>query len=89
MSSADPSAPPPENLPVHGLIMIVLVLLVSLAQTVLGLCAIMQFFWMLLAKERNPAIGRFGEGLANWLGTTARFLSGAADERPFPWTEWR
>lgn len=89
MNADEHAAPPPKDLPVHGLIMLILVLLVSLAQTVLGLCAIMQFFWMLLAKERNPAIARLGEGLANWLGITARFLSGAADERPFPWTEWR
>jgi hypothetical protein len=78
----------PDNLWLHGLIMLILVLLVNLAQTVLGVCAILQFFWMLFAKERNAGIARFGQGIAHWLAVTARFLTGDSDERPFPWTSW-
>jgi hypothetical protein len=80
--------PRPENLWLHGLIMLILVLLVNLAQTVLGICAILQFLWMLFAKERNAGIARFGQGIAHWLAVTARFLTGESDERPFPWTNW-
>jgi hypothetical protein len=83
------SLPRPNNLWLHGLIMLVLVLLVNLAQTVLGVCAILQFLWMLFAKERNPGIARLGRGIAHWLAVTSRFVTGAADERPFPWTSWR
>ena len=82
------SLPKPNNLWLHGLIMLILVLLVNLAQTILGVCAILQFFWMLFARERNPGIARFGQGIAHWLAATSRFLTGAADERPFPWTPW-
>jgi hypothetical protein len=56
---------------------------------VLGVCAVIQFLWMLIAKERNPAIADFGQGVANWLAITARFLTARSDERPFPWTSWR
>ena len=80
--------PRPNNLWLHGLIMLILVLLVNLAQTILGVCAILQFFWMLFARERNPGIARFGQGIAHWLAVTSQFLTGAADERPFPWTAW-
>ena len=80
--------PRPEKLWLHGLIMLVLVLLVNLAQTVLGICAILQFLWMLFAQERNAGITRFGQGIAHWLAVTARFLTGESDERPFPWTPW-
>lgn len=80
--------PLPANLGIHGLSMLVLVLLVNLAQTVLGVCAILQFLWMLIARERNEMIAGFGEGLSNWLAITARFLSGHSDEKPFPWTPW-
>jgi hypothetical protein len=80
--------PLPGKLWLHGLIMLVLVLLVNLAQTVLGICAILQFLWMLFAKERNAGIARFGQGIAHWLAVTARFLTGESDERPFPWTPW-
>ncbi|ANB01801.1 DUF4389 domain-containing protein [Ectothiorhodospira sp. BSL-9] len=55
--------------------MLILVLLVNLAQTVLGICAILQFFWMLFTNERNPGIAWFGQGLARWLAITARFLT--------------
>lgn len=79
----------PDNLWLHGLIMLVLVLLVNLAQTILGVCAIIQFCWMLIAGERNSAIAGFGRGVANWLGITARFLTGLSDDRPFPWTNWK
>lgn len=87
-STQSPVLPRPENLGLHGLIMLILVLLVNLAQTVLGICAILQFLWMLFAKERNAGIARFGQGIAHWLAVTSRFLTGAADERPFPWTAW-
>ena len=80
--------PRPEKLLSHGLIMLVLVMLVNLAQTVLGICTILQFLWMLFAKERNATIARFGQGIAHWLAVTARFLTGESDERPFPWTQW-
>lgn len=80
--------PRPNNLWLHGLIMLILVLLVNLAQAILGVCAILQFLWMLFANERNPGIAGFGQGIAHWLAVTSRFLTGAADERPFPWTPW-
>jgi len=87
-STQHPVLPRPENLWLHGLIMLILVLLVNLAQTVLGISAILQFLWMLFAKERNAGIARFGQGIAHWLAVTASFLTGESDERPFPWTSW-
>ena len=87
-STQHPVLPRPEKLWLHGLIMLILVLLVNLAQTVLGISAILQFLWMLFAKERNAGIARLGQGLAHWLAVTARFLTGESDERPFPWTPW-
>ncbi|MEY6433640.1 DUF4389 domain-containing protein [Thioalkalicoccus limnaeus] len=89
MDSTKPTVlPRPDNLWQHGLIMLILILLVNLAQTVLGICALFQFLWMLIAKERNAGIARFGQGLAQWLAVTARFVTGDADQRPFPWTSW-
>ena len=44
--------------------MLIPVLLVNLAQTVLRICTIPQFLWMLFKKERNAGIARFGEGPA-------------------------
>ena len=80
--------PRPEKFWLHGLIMLVLVLLLSLAQTVPGISAILQFLWMLFAKERKAGIAPFGQGVAHWLAVTARFHTGEYDERPFPWRPW-
>lgn len=84
----DKLPPPPENIVLHGLLMLVLVLLVNLAQTVLAVCAIIQFFWMLIGGKRNARLVTFGRGIANWLAVTARFLTAGSDEPPFPWREW-
>jgi Flp pilus assembly protein TadB len=87
-TSASEAPALPRNLWLHGLFMLVLVVLVQLAQTILGVCAVFQFCWMLFAKERNVRVARFGAGLAHWLAVSARFVTGGADERPFPWSAW-
>ena len=88
-NSENPALPIPQNIWLRGLWMLVLIILVNLAQTVLGVCAIFQFLWMLFTGERNALIAEFGGGVANWLAITARFVSGGSDEKPFPWTAWR
>jgi len=80
--------PAPRNLLAHGIVMVILFMLVYVVHWLLGLCAIVQFFWMLIMRERNAALAGFGEGIARWLAVTARFLSGASDARPFPWSSW-
>jgi hypothetical protein len=79
----------PEEVWRRGLLMLVLVLLVNLAQAVIGLVGLIQFLWMLIARERNAALAEFAEGLGNWLAIAARFVGGASDVLPFPWTRWR
>jgi len=81
--------PVPDAVWWHGLAVLILVILVNLAQTVLGVIAVIQFFWMLIRRERNPFLAEFGQGVARWLATTARFVSGGSDDRPFPWTAWK
>ena len=53
----------------------------------LTILALLQFGWMLIAKERNRAIADFGILLGDWLTTTARYVSGSGDTRPFPWPD--
>lgn len=88
-SNASVTAKPmPQNIWMHGLTVLVLMILANLALTVLAVCAVVQFFWMLIAKERNAQIVGFGEGLAKWLGTAAGFVTGKSEDKPFPWTQW-
>ena len=60
----------------------------SLAQPVLFALAVIQLLWMFFKGERNAFIADFGHALAAWLAETALFLTGASDERPFPWSPW-
>lgn len=80
--------PVPRNLIAHGIVMVILAILVNVAHWLLCCCAVVQFLWMAFARERNAALAEFGEGIANWFAIAARFLSGAADARPFPWSSW-
>jgi Domain of unknown function (DUF4389) len=80
--------PLPQNIWMHGLTMLILLALTHLALALLGACGVIQFFWMLVSKERNEQIVTFGKGLANWLNMAAGFVTGKSEDKPFPWTQW-
>ena len=68
--------------------MLVLVLAFGVAQSLLYLLALVQFLWLLLAREPNQLLLKFGKSLSLWLAETARFLCCATEKKPFPWTSW-
>lgn len=72
----------------RALLSIVLFVLLRLADTVLLIVTIVQWFWMLIKKERHPGLQTFGRALGEWLATTARYQAGASDRLPFPWSPW-
>jgi len=77
-----------NNVWLRGLWMILFAIFFGLAEAVLWLLALVQFLWMLFAKERNRPIADFGEDLADWLARITRFQTGATEERPFPFAKW-
>lgn len=85
----DAVSPDRKHILLRGLWMLVLALLFSVAETVLLIAAVLQFFWMLLLREKNGFLVEFGASLGKWLDKTARFQTGAAEEKPFPWTSWK
>jgi len=72
----------------RGLFMLLFLLAFGVAQSLLYLIAVIQFVWLLAADEPNRLLAGLGKSLARWLAETARFLSCAADEKPFPWAPW-
>ena len=78
----------PKGIWMRGLMMLILALMFGLAETVLGVVALVQFLWMLFAKEKNTLLMGFGEDLARWLADVALFQTGATDDKPFPWAKW-
>lgn len=78
----------PENPWLRGLFMLFLALLFGVGEFVLGVAALLQFLWLVFAKEKNPHIAAFGTDLADWLARVALFQTGTTEEKPFPFTRW-
>ena len=72
----------------RGLIMIVMAILFAIAETVLFIMAVIQFFWVVFSGEKNTSLSEFGAALGRWLNQVADFQTMETDERPFPWAPW-
>lgn len=72
----------------RGLFMLIFLAFFSVGQTVLAAMAVVQFFWLLINKEPNWHLARFGASLAKWLGDVALYLLMDTEEKPFPWAPW-
>jgi hypothetical protein len=66
---------------------VVLLLVFALAETVLWVLTAIQLLWQLLMKERNAGVAEFGAQLADWTRDAVAYLTGAREEKPFPWSE--
>lgn len=79
---------PADSIWMRGLYMLIFALFFGIAETLLAVMAVVQFFWMLFKKEKNTAIADFGQSLGKWMGRVAEFQTGATDSKPFPWGKW-
>lgn len=68
--------------------MILIAVMISLAQTILGLATLIQFVIMAINKgEPNARLGEFGTDLGIWIAKAARFQTAASEVKPWPWSE--
>jgi len=68
--------------------MILIAVMISLAQTVLGVVTIVQYVIMLLNnKAPNERLSDFGTDLGIWIAKAARYQTAASNVKPWPWTE--
>lgn len=72
----------------RGLFMLILIIGFTVGQWLLNFLALVQFLWLLFAREPNGFLARFGNSLATWLAEVARFLTCATEGKPFPWRPW-
>lgn len=63
-------------------------LVFRIMDVVLLLLTVTQWVFQLLTGSANPALVRFGVGLSLFLAQITRFLSGATEEKPFPFQDW-
>lgn len=70
------------------LYMILIAIMISLAQTVLGVVTVIQYVIMLVnVKEKNERLAEFGTDLGIWIAKAARYQTAASNVKPWPWTE--
>jgi len=72
----------------RGLLMLLFMIAFGLGVWVLNFLAIVQFLWLLFAREPNQLVASFGNSLSTWLAQIGRFLVCVTDEKPFPWRPW-
>jgi Domain of unknown function (DUF4389) len=72
----------------RGLFMLLLMIGFAMGQWLLNVLAIVQFLWLLFAREPNQFLAGFGNSLSIWLAEVGRFLTCASDDKPFPWKPW-
>lgn len=77
-----------RTLVMRGLLMILFAFLFGIAETILFISAVIQFFWMATHDGPNESIVRFGKSLANWTAGVVRFQTGVTEDLPFPWRSW-
>ena len=82
-----PDSPPPDNLWLRLLWMILIGMMLGLAQTALQIAALLQFVLMLTRQGRpNAELAWFGKRMGDWMAKAVRFQTAADEEKPWPWS---
>ena len=77
-----------ENMAIRLLLMVVISVLLSFAQTVLTFVTVVQFIIMLVSGlQPNERLADFGTTLGIWIAKAARYQTAASEVRPWPWSE--
>lgn len=83
-----PDPGPKDQLIMRLVYMILIAIMISLAQTILGVLTIIQFVIMVINKGKpNEQLADFGTALGIWVAKAARFQTAASEVKPWPWTE--
>ncbi len=68
--------------------MVLIAIMISIAQTILGVVTVVQFVIMVLNKKQpNERLADFGTDLGIWIAKAARYQTAASDVKPWPWSE--
>ena len=87
-TKAPDGKPTTRDVWMRGLFMLLFMIGFMFGVWVLNFLAIVQFVWLLVAREPNQFIASIGSSLSIWLEDIGRFLTCATDDKPFPWTFW-
>ena len=76
-----------RNILIRGLQMLLFGFFINLGLTVISFLAFVQFFWLLINREKNLFIAGLASGLRNWFGQAIQFMLASSDYKPFPWSK--
>jgi hypothetical protein len=77
--------PQRKALVVRGTQMLVIGVMMNIGVTIIGFLALVQFFWMMFASERNSSVTDLGVNISEWCSTAIGFMLGTSDQKAFPW----
>lgn len=78
----------PDSMLLRLVYMLLIAIMISLAQTILGVTTVIQFVVMLLNnKQPNDRLADFGTDLGIWIAKAARYQTAASNVKPWPWSE--
>lgn len=84
----EPAEDERDSLLLRLVYVVLIALMISVAQTVLGVVTIIQFIVMIINKnEPNEQLAEFGTSLGIWIAKAARFQTAASEVKPWPWSE--
>jgi hypothetical protein len=72
----------------RGLLMFVFAVLFGLAEAVLIVITLIQFFWAAITGAPNAALRDFGAMMSEWLREVGQFQTFNSEEAPYPWGDW-
>lgn len=77
-----------DSMPLRLLYTILIAMMVSVSQTVLGVLTVIQLIIMALSKgEPNANLAGFGTDLGVWIAKAVRYMTAGSNVKPWPWSE--
>lgn len=77
-----------ETLVLRLVWMLLIGLMISVAQTVLGVLALIQFVILLINRGApNDRIAEVGQDIGIWVAKAASYQCARSEEKPWPWSE--
>lgn len=76
-----------DSLLMRLIFMLIIAVMISFAQTILGVVTVIQFIIMVINKSPNERLADFGTDLGVWVAKAARYQTAASNVKPWPWTE--
>lgn len=77
-----------RNLWIRGFFMLLMAFAFQVSGTVMFVMTVIQFVLMLLNDTPNSRLVTFGRSLGRYLQQIVSFLTFAAEEIPFPFSDW-